>query len=269
MGMRIKVLQKDGGKLQVNEEFSEMLAFNGIDTFEKLWNIPSEPVKKVVKQRGTERVLLKSPDGAALEAYIKRYTPEPLKEKIKNILSFRPNRYPGALNEWNAVVEFHRNNLPTMQPIACASRGGDSCILTLGIRDYRRASELFAEFAGKDRSRRRSLIGKIAGLAAGMHSAGMAHQDFYLVHMFVREGEDDKPYLIDLQRVVFKEDFSERWRVKDLAQLLFSSEKFVSRTDILYFWKIYAGGAVGKMSDGKALMAKIMRKTASIRKHAG
>ncbi|MFZ2655720.1 MAG: lipopolysaccharide kinase InaA family protein [Victivallales bacterium] len=267
--MRIKVLQKDDGKLLVNEEFSGLLALNGISSFDKIWNIPSEPVKKVVKQRGTERIFLKSPGSAPLEAYIKRYRPEPLKEKIKNILSFRPNRYPGALNEWNAVVEFHRNNLPTMLPIACASKDGDSCILILGIAGYRRASSLFAEFSGKDRIRRRRLIGKIAELAAGMHSAGMAHQDFYLVHMFVRENEDDKIYLIDLQRVVFKEDFSDRWRVKDLAQLLFSSGKFASRTDMMYFWKIYGGASGGKMLRDKALITKIMRKAASIRKHAG
>jgi heptose I phosphotransferase len=156
-----------------------------------------------------------------------------------------------------------------MVPIACASKDGNSCILTLGIRNYKRASELFAELAGKDRIRRRRLIGKIAELARGMHSAGMAHQDFYLVHLFVKEGDADEVHIIDLQRVVFRQDFSERWRVKDLAQLLFSSEKSASMADMMYFWKIYAGMPGVKLLRDKSLIKKVMRKAASIRRHAG
>ncbi|HBC87419.1 MAG TPA: hypothetical protein DCZ94_10730 [Lentisphaeria bacterium] len=268
--MRIKVIQKDGGKLLVNEEFSELLASNGIDSFERLWNISGEPVKNVLKTRGTAKVMLKSDGGRGrIETYIKRFRPESIKEKLKNIVSFRPNRYPGALNEWNAIIEFHRNDLPTMLPVACGIEGGNSCILTLGISDYRRASELFAEFAGKERSRRRKLIRRIAELAGGMHSARLAHQDFYLVHMFVREKEGDKAYLIDLQRVVFGNDFSERWRVKDLAQLLYSAGKTVSMTDKLYFWKIYTGIAGARLFRDKALIKKIFRKASAIGRHAG
>ncbi len=267
--MDIKVETMDAGRLVLNADFKEILAFNGIDSFDKLWNIPSEPVKKVLKQRGTERVFLKTPDGILLEAYIKRYRPEPFKEKLKNLLALRPARYPGALNEWNAIIEFHRKGLPTMMPAAYASGGGDSCLLTLAIRDYVRASELFAGLAGGDRDRRRKIIRKIAELAAGMHSAGLAHQDFYLVHMFVRKDEDDKVYLIDLQRTVFSQDFSERWRVKDLAQLLFSSRKFASRTDIMFFWKIYSAGAGGRMLKDGSLIRKICRKAERIGRHAG
>jgi hypothetical protein len=60
--MLIKVEKRDGGRLLLNADFAEILEFNGISSFEKIWNITSEPVKKVVKQRGTERVFLKSPD---------------------------------------------------------------------------------------------------------------------------------------------------------------------------------------------------------------
>jgi hypothetical protein len=154
-----------------------------------------------------------------------------------------------------------------MQPISCGAAGGNSCILTLGITDYVRASELFAKFAKADRVRRRKLIRGIAELAAGMHKAKMAHQDFYLVHLFVREKEDDRVCLIDLQRVVFEESFSERWRVKDLAQLLFSAEKLVSRPDILYFWRIYTDVAGVELYGDSSLVNRIFRKAARIRRH--
>ncbi|MFA6293787.1 MAG: lipopolysaccharide kinase InaA family protein [Victivallales bacterium] len=268
--MQIKVEHKDGGRLLVNADFADILDANGISSFEDLWNISGEAVKNVLRERGTERVFLKSPDSSPLtEAYIKRYRPEPFMSRLKNMLSLRPCRFPGALNEWEAVIAFHRMSLPTMQPLACGMSGGNSCILTLGITDYARASELFAKFAKGERVRRRKLIGRIAGLAAGMHLAKMAHQDFYLVHVFVREKDDDSVFLIDLQRVIFKESFSERWRVKDLAQLLFSADKLVSRTDILYFWKLYTAMAGGGMYGDSALAGRIVRKAARIRRHAG
>lgn len=268
--MQIKVEHKDGGKLLVNADFAKILEFNGVKSFEDLWRISGESVKNILRERGTERVFLKSPEGGApVEAYIKRYRPEPFKSRLKNMLSLRPSLFPGARNEWEAIIEFHRRNLPTMQPIACGASGGDSCILSLGITDYVRASDLFAKFAKGDRGRRRKLIRRIAELAAGMHLAKMAHQDFYLVHMFVREKEDDSVFLIDLQRVIFEQSFSERWRVKDLAQLLFSADKLVSRTDILYFWKNYTGTFGSRFYRDKSLVGRIFRKADRIGRHAG
>ncbi|MFA6568080.1 MAG: lipopolysaccharide kinase InaA family protein [Victivallales bacterium] len=266
--MQIKVEHKDGDRLLFNADFAKILEANGINSFEDLWNMPGEAVKNVLRERGTERVFLKSPEGSApAEAYIKRYRPEPFMSRLKNVLSLRPVRFPGAMNEWEAVIAFHRRNLPTMQPLACGAAGGDSCILTLGITDYVRASELFAKFAKGERERRRKLIRRIAELAAGMHLAKMAHQDFYLVHIFVKEKEDDSVFLIDLQRVIFEESFSERWRVKDLAQLLFSADKLVGRTDILYFWRIYTDMAGGELYRDGSLVNKISRKAARIRRH--
>lgn len=267
--MQIKVEQKNGDNFLVNADFAKILEFNGVRSFEDLWKISGESVKKILKERSTERVFLKSPEGSSpLEAYIKRYKPEPFKSRLKNMLSLRPSRFAGARNEWEAIIEFHRRGLPTMQPIACAASGGNSCILTLGITEYARASELFAKFAKGERVRRRKLIRKIAELAAGMHLEKMAHQDFYLVHMFVREKEDDSVFLIDLQRIIFEQSFSERWRVKDLAQLLFSADKLVSRTDMLYFWKIYCGMAGVRLYNDSSLIGRIFRKAARIGRHA-
>ena len=267
--MQIEVEHKDGDSLLFNADFARILEVNGISSFGDLWNMSGESVKNVLKERGTERVFLKSPEGSALtEAYIKRYRPEPFMSRMKNIMSLRPSRFPGAMNEWEAIIEFHRKNLPTMQPIACGASGGNSCILTLGITDYVRASDLFARFAKGERLRKRKLIMRIAELAAGMHLSKMAHQDFYLVHMFVKEEEDDRVFLIDLQRVIFEESFSERWRVKDLAQLLFSADGFVSRTDILYFWRVYTDIAGRKLYKDSSLFNKVFRKAARIRRHA-
>lgn len=238
--MEIKVECWDDSRLLVNSKFSGLLRGNGIVTAKSLWNIPGEPVKKKLKERGTERVFLKSSDGSEqVEAYIKRYLPLPVSEYFKSIISVKPLFPDGAFHEWEACLAFQNINLSCPEPIAVAKVGGKSCLLILGIKDYVRASELFAKFASGDRERKRRLISKIAEFAGRMHSANFAHQDFYLVHFFVREKDNDGIYLIDLQRVIMREKLSSRWVVKDLAQLIFSARPFVSKTDILFFWKTY------------------------------
>jgi heptose I phosphotransferase len=233
----------DNKRLTINSDFIDLLKFNAIDSAAKLWNLEGEPVKNILSQRGTEKAFLKTPEGDKLEVYIKRYTKTPMKEKVKQAFSMKFNDFD-AVHEWNALRAFHKISLDTMTPIAVAELGnGKTCNLTLGISDYIKAAELFKNFTRKDRKRKLNLIKKIAAIAGRMHAAGFAHQDFYLVHMFVRESEDDKVYLIDLQRLIMQKKLSRRWRIKDLGQLLFAGREYVSNADIEFFWETYCSYA--------------------------
>ncbi len=257
----------DDERLMVNDGFAEMLAANGIARAEDLWNIESSGVKNVVKERGTGRCFLTDISGVKVECYIKRYSPIPLREKIKNIMSLKPYAFD-AIHEWNALGHFLELGLNTMVPMAAARLdNGCSCNLTLGITDYVRASELFAGFNDEDDTDRRlRLIGKIAHMTGRMHAAGMAHQDLYLVHFFVKPDEGDDVYLIDLQRMILQPQLSRRWRVKDLAQLRFSASPYVSETDIRLFWEIYTEEAGIDPAD-RNLIRDVKAKAERIRRH--
>jgi len=259
--MNIKTENLCDTRLIINSDYSGIFEHNGIDEPSKLWNIISIPVKKVVMERGTERVFLNLPAvDSKLETYIKRYSPIPLKEKLKNIICAKPYNY-NARHEWNAICLFHSLELPTMTPLALAEfDDGKSCILTLGITEYERASAMFEKSLSEDKNRRRKIIREIASIAANMHSAGIAHQDFYLVHFFIKESEDDKVYLIDLQRAIISDSLARRWIVKDLGQLLYSARKYVSDTDILFFWKIYSQYRGGHIYKNKSLIKSILAK---------
>ncbi len=266
--MEIDQTCEDGGKMLVNAKFADILRFNGITTAEKLLNIDSEGVKTKLKERGTFRTFLKMPDGSSpLEAYIKRYTHLPLKEYFKSILCFKPIFPDGAIHEWKAIVEFHGKRIPTAEPIAAARTSKGTCILCLGITDYTRASELFANFAEHDFSTKKRMIYEIASIAGKMHLANFAHQDFYLVHLFV-SNRDGKIYLIDLQRTIMQDKLSVRWRIKDLAQLHFSAEKYLTRRDILRFWKKYSDTCGKAFYRNGKLMKSILAKSARIAKRA-
>lgn len=262
--MNFKSESFDNKKLTINADFIELLKFNGIDSASKLWNIKGEAVKKILTQRGTERAFLNTPDGGKLEVYIKRYTKIPLKEKIKQAFSLKFYNFD-ALHEWNALRAFHKLGLDTMIPMAVADLGnGQTCNLTLGITDYIKAAELFKSFTPKDDARKSSLIQKIATIAGRMHAAGFAHQDFYLVHMFVRESEDDKIYLIDLQRLIMQKNLSKRWRIKDLGQLLFAARDYISDADMKKFWEIYCSYAGEEFKHDNSLIKAIIAKADKI-----
>lgn len=265
--MDIKTGQLDNGNLIINTEFADLLAHSGIDSAGKLWNLHSESVKSVTPSRGTSVAFLEPLSGTDyLETYIKRYQPVSLKDKIKSKLPTKQGPYD-AFHEWEALLAFHRENLPTITPIAVARYNQCSCILTLGITDYIRASELFAGFTSKDQKRKRTLIAKIADLASRMHFVNFAHQDFYLVHMFIKENENDNIFLIDLQRLVMQSKLARRWRVKDLGQLLFSARPFISNSDILYFWEIYTQTEGKRLYSDRKLIRSIFRKAARIKRH--
>jgi hypothetical protein len=175
-------------------------------------------------------------------------------------------------------MAFHSAGIPTMIPIAAGRNSdGRSVLLTLGITDYVRASELLPELREKKRQKeRRQLILKIAELAGVMHAAKFAHQDFYLVHLFVKiksshtnipeKSQEEYQILpIDLQRIIMGRQFSRRWRVKDLGQLLFSAMPVTTISDRLTFWNRYTEIAGKELRNDKTLIKLINRKAMAIR----
>ena len=273
----IEIKELDQGRLSANSIYIPLLKNNGINTLNDLWHLKGESVKNKLKLRGTEKSILDS-NGEKVETYVKRYLPLPLKEYFKGITSFRPFFPSGAIHEWKAIIAFHAVGIDTMDPIAVGRLDdGRSVLLSLGITDYERASDLLPRLGGSEnRQKRRELIHAIADLAGRMHAAKFAHQDFYLVHLFVKtilpgekeEQEKFKVLPIDLQRIIIGPRFSRRWRVKDLGQLLYSALDHTTASDRLFFWKHYTSIAGNSLQHDKKLLKAILRKASAIRKRS-
>ncbi len=238
---QIKVNFQDDRRLLVNATFMELLSHNKLESAQDLWELESDTVKNAVKTRGTGRAFLQDPNGGQnIEVYIKRYLRPSLKDRIKCATSFKPIFPDGALHEWRALCRFHELGLKTMLPMAAADCGQRrTCNLTLGITDYIRASDLFADKSFTNPERRRKIIAEIAELLGKMHSSNLAHQDFYLVHLFIKPEENDAVYLIDLQRTIMQKNLSKRWRVKDLAQIQFALSPFINEDELNLFRSTY------------------------------
>lgn len=97
-------------------------------------------------------------------------------------------------------------------------------------------------------SLKRKLIEEIAHIARTMHQAGVNHRDFYICHFLLdtSPGLDNineknvKLYLIDLHRAQIRHVTPERWVIKDLSGLYFSSmDVGLTQRDLFRFMKAY------------------------------
>ena len=83
-----------------------------------------------------------------------------------------------------------------------------------------------------------------------VHGRGRYHKDLYLCHFYIPErltyyipaGWSDDLFLIDLHRLGHHPWLGRWWQLKDLAQLLYSSDvEGVTARGRLRFWRLYAG----------------------------
>ncbi len=229
--MEIKEKFLEEGSLVINDDFLGILEENGLLSPLAFWDLEDEPVKAEVPERRTGRFFLKKRgQGERVEFFIKKYRPLPVFSRLKGLFSLKWEHHDG-LHEWRALVLFHKNMLPTLIPVAAGRAGRNTFCVTLGLKNYERASRLLDEGSRLSASERLSLIEKIGTYAARMHKKGFAHQDLYLLHFFVKL-PDMVPFLIDLQRVVIQKNLRRRWAIKDIAQLLFSSRLVLSEKEI-------------------------------------
>ncbi len=262
--MNIEIDALDEGFV-INKDFKEIFFQNDLLAPEKIWNIKDEPVKKLLKERATGRFFLKNKNGCNIEFYIKRYTPIPIKKRIKDLFSLKWDNFD-AYNEWKALIGFHKNQLPTFIPVGVGRiKKNNTFLITLGLKDYSRASDLLATRKELEPNMRKRIISNIAFYTAKMHKCGYAHQDLYLVHFFIK-GEEYTPYLIDLQRVIFQKRLRRRWVVKDLAQLLFSSKLVLNEDEITFLLDQYCHFIGFDIRDDKRLFSAIEKKAHKIMK---
>jgi len=97
---------------------------------------------------------------------------------------------------------------------------------------------------------KRWILNKVVETARVIHENGANHRDFYLCHFLLdahfEQGDQVSPesklYLIDLHRIQMRRKTPERWAVKDIAGLYYSSKDIgLTRRDLLRFMKLYRG----------------------------
>ena len=186
--------------------------------------------------------------------FIKQHSGVGWKEIFKNLFQLR---WPvlGAKNEWRALEKLQALGVHVPAVVGFGQRGKNpaglqSFILmealspTISLEDLTRNwREVPPTFALK-----RLLIEEVARIARTLHENGMNHRDFYICHFLLDttpglqhvQANNLKLYLIDLHRAQIRRLTPERWIIKDLAGLYFSSkESGLTQRDLLRFMRHY------------------------------
>lgn len=152
------------------------------------------------------------------------------REIFKNLLQLRLPVL-SAKNEWRALERLQQLNIATMQTVGFGCRGMNpaglqSFLLTDELTEVISLEDLCKTWKGNPPAPKfkRALIKEVAQIARTMHNNGINHRDFYLCHFLWERNTTKKLYLIDLHRAQIRRDTPERWVIKDLAGLYFSSK---------------------------------------------
>lgn len=242
-------LQKDDNshKIQIRADFEEF--FGGKDPFEKILNIQGE-VFREHKNRKTLRI---TKDGKGY--FIKIHRGAGWREILKNLLNFRLPVL-SAENELNAIRRLEELGIETVRVVGFGIRGSaparlDSFIVTEELSNTISLEDLSRGWTAHPPAFpvKTAIVKKVAEVARRLHQNGVNHRDFYICHFLVNSKSMEKVsdeglhiYLIDLHRVQLRKKVPERWAIKDLAGLYFSSIDIgLNKKDILRFMKFYSG----------------------------
>jgi UDP-glucose:(heptosyl)LPS alpha-1,3-glucosyltransferase len=276
----------------IHDAYRPLLTQNGLADFNALmYYRHGTVIKESHAERSTIKLMLKDKNGL-VGAYLKRYQSSSFKTVIRSLVSCSLPRT--AVDEWNAILAFHRLGIPTMIPLILAfHRLGIPTMIPLAVGVRKRSivkKESFLltrEIEGTERldhyllrhfsppltddlrREKRKLLKALALLVQQMHHSGCNHRDLYLCHVLIKKDASLTwhIYLADLHRVDQRRRVRLRWKVKDLAALNYSADTHsVTRTDRLRFIKYYYGEQ--KLTAHlKTVTKKVIRKTDKIRSH--
>jgi len=188
--------------------------------------------------------------------FVKRHQGVGWREICKNLLTLKLP-IVSARTEWQAIMRLHEIGVPTMSVAGFGEVGSNpatrrSFLITDDLSPAISLETYTASWVMHRPSPRyrRLLIAALAAIARRMHTNGVCHRDFYLCHFLLRcrpDGSVDQsiePQLsvIDLHRALLRSNVTQRWLIKDLAGLYFSSQQLgLSRSDLARFIKVYTG----------------------------
>lgn len=241
--------------------------------------LDGELVKQVVRSRRTLRL-----ERGGRQFYLKLHYGVGWREILKNLLRLDAPVL-GARDEYRAIGELERLGVDTMRVAAFGEQGLNparrrSFLLTDAIEETQDLEHwLPGLYRPGDSAQRlalkRAVIAKVAWIARQLHGHGVNHRDFYLCHFRIALPADGslphpdrlKIYLMDLHRAQLRHATPHRWRVKDLAGLLYSSlyscrNLNLTSADYARFIEAYSGERLrGAAVRQRSLWRDVVRRT--------
>ncbi|MEM7358458.1 MAG: lipopolysaccharide core heptose(I) kinase RfaP [Pseudomonadota bacterium] len=244
--------QKPAESLYINNELRQ--ALRGEDSFYEMMNIEGKVYREALGRRTLRFTRGKK------DYFLKMHTGVGWGEIVKNLTYLRAP-VVGALNEWHGVHRLNDLEIDTMAVAAYGIRGRNpatkhSFIVTEALPTETSLEDYCADWKHnppktlREIRLKRWILNKVVETARVIHENGANHRDFYLCHFLLDAHFDEeqqvstesKLYLIDLHRLQMRRKTPERWAVKDIAGLYYSSKDIgLTKRDLLRFMRLYRG----------------------------
>jgi heptose I phosphotransferase len=230
----------------------------GVDWSDHIMDWPVTDHYHAKQGRSTGRLVLEK-DGRRLAVYLKRHYRLPL------LHGFLATLWPGG--NWSPAMQECANldwasaqGLPVPKVVAAGESIGpwgrlQSFLAVEELTDMIALHEAIPLAAktlspGKFQCWKAGLIRELARLTRFLHDQHCYHQDLYLCHFFIDRADlanlpcwTGRVHLIDLHRFGRHPWTAWRYQIKDLGQLLYSSEApGIDDRDRLRFWRWYLDG---------------------------
>lgn len=229
--------------------------FLGDDWPDRIMGLPVTDRFSAKQGRSTGRLIVEA-NGRRLGVYLKRHYQL---EWWRGVFSTLSPGWSPAFEEWDHLRWARAEGFAVPDAVAAAEFVGPwgrlQSVLAVGelvgMLPLHEAIPLASRRCSPDRfaAWKRALCLEVARLSSGLHRRRWFHKDLYLCHFYVPEADVGRPeacrggvHLIDLHRLGRHPLTWPVWQVKDLAQLLYSSDTAgVSPRDRVRFWRAYAG----------------------------
>ncbi len=259
----------DKNSLYLRDDIRELLGDDA--NIEQIMALHGETFREAP---GRKTIRFESDNGSGSGYFLKAHTGVGWREIIKNIAYFRLPVL-GATNEWHGIHWLKRLGIDTLDVAGYGTSAGNparrhSFILTdeiasaISLEDYCRSWNENPPRRGEALKTKRWLINKVASIGRALHSSGANHRDFYLCH-FLLKGDDtqnhaesratvnsqtpsepivvddsSRLFVIDLHRMQLRKRTPQRWIIKDIAGLYYSSMEIgLSQRDLFRFMRAY------------------------------
>jgi hypothetical protein len=240
-----------------NVDFVDSLKAKGLDTIDSVFAFNDGKNLAKANLAGFRSRFEFALDESGVKYFLKRYEDVPALVQLKNWLSHRrragtayfdigPSKDLAAVGIWTAKVIAYGANFSGMFEKR-------SFVITEEIKNAESLEKKLPLFVShpcrNDNFRKKQdFIEKLADFARRFHETGYRHRDFYLCHIFL--AGNGQLYLIDLQRAFKPLLLKQRYRIKDITQLYYSSPgQIFSRADRLRFYLHYRGKSKITLSD--------------------
>jgi tRNA A-37 threonylcarbamoyl transferase component Bud32 len=216
--------------------------------------IRSEPYKKIQKYTKNNESF-----------FIKQYASKSVIYAIKSV--FKPYK---AKKEWNNGLLLLKKQISTPEPVAVGERKRlgavkDCYIITRAIPDSVTCKERLITLRQSPEGNRSVSKGlflkKLISYVKTLHACGLYHGELHAENILVGKNDGDF-YLIDLGRVICRENTPAAWKIYDLSRLLYSILDVCTPDEIISAIDDYAddmSNTVSKKSFHPAVFGQIRR----------